>query len=743
MKVASKTFDELNRVLSEIGANSQETRYGYDRTDNVAVRTDAVSNNFYSGYDALNRLISETGPMLYAVSYGYDAQDNVSTVTDPQGHITSYYYNGFGDLIGTVSPDAGTTIYTYDDRGFLVTETKSTGVTASRTYDVLGRLTSITYPNSSDNINYYYDGTNASPAPPNSVGRLSGMKDRTGTAIYSYYPRGKRQCEFRTAFGNGYLTCNAYDLSDNLTDVLYPSGSYLTYLRNSMGQVTSVNVKIGGVTQTLASSIQYIPFGTWSQMTLPNGITTTRSFDQDYRIASIASTGVLSRNYSFDNRDNILSIGDGISSQKNQTFGYDALGHLTSAYGAYGSLSYTYNASGDRLTGGSSTTPSTYSYQSGSHRLSTVSGPNAHSYTYDGSGNVIADGALSYSYTSEGRLFAASSTGMPIYFYDGFGRRAAKYVTGPGASIYTRTADGKLMQETGGAGNVIKEYFYLGDEPLAMYSPAAGVSAWVGAASANNSVPNKIGNNIADIHYYSNDHLATPQVLTNATGTVSWSANYQPFGAVSVTTAGVSNNLRFPGQYLDAETGFHQNGFRDYEPNLGRYLESDPIGLRGGINMYAYVQGNPISFVDPLGLYVAATYDRSTGQLSVVDLDSFNSTTIQSSSGGHPYGDSIPAGTYDILERAGRDGFYRLDKEDSTPFDDVDDLTGRSHFRLHRPGRTIGCIAADNQSGWDQVDNLIKNTLRTDMVPDNFKPWWKVWSTPQQSLIRYGTLTVH
>ncbi|PTU29150.1 RHS repeat-associated core domain-containing protein [Stenotrophobium rhamnosiphilum] len=581
VKVASKTFDELNRVLSEIGANTQVTMYGYDRTDNVNVRTDAASNNFYSGYDALNRLVSETGPMLYAVSYGYDAQDQVTTVTDPQGHITRYYYNGFGDLIGTVSPDAGTTINTYDNRGLLVTQTKSTGIMSSRTYDVLGRLISITYPNSSDNIYYYYDGTNTSPVPPNSIGRLSGVKDQSGTAAYGYYPGGQQQCELKTAFGISYLSCYAYDLSGNVNDVLY-RGSYLTYVRNSMGQVTSVNVKIGGVTKPLASSIQYIPFGRWSQMTLPNGITTTRSFDQDYRITSIGSTGVLSRSYSFDNRDNILSITDGINSQNSQTFSYDTLGHLTSAFGAYGSLAYTYNASGDRLTGGLSMTPSTYTYQSGSHRLATVSGPNAHSYTYDGSGNVIADGALSYSYTSEGRLFAASSTGMPIYFYDGFGRRAAKYVTGPGASVYTRMPDGKLMEETDGAGNVTKEYFYLEDEPLAMYSPAAGVTA--------------------DIYYYTNDHLATPQVLTNATGAVSWSANYQPFGAASVTTASVSNNLRFPGQYLDAETGFHQNGFRDYEPSLGRYIESDPIGLLGGINTYAYVDGNPLSFTDPEGL---------------------------------------------------------------------------------------------------------------------------------------------
>jgi hypothetical protein len=140
---------------------------------------------------------------------------------------------------------------------------------------------------------------------------------------------------------------------------------------------------------------------------------------------------------------------------------------------------------------------------------------------------------------------------------------------------------------------------------------------------------------------------------------------------------------------------------------------------------------------------VAVTYDRKTGQLSIVDLDFMKEVvTIQASSGGNPFEDPIPAGTDDILERAGRDGVYRLDKEDSTPFDDVDDATGRSHFRLHHPGRTIGCIAADDQSGWNQVESLVNSTKQTDLVPDNFKPWWKAWPTPQQFLTRYGTLTV-
>jgi RHS repeat-associated protein len=90
-------------------------------------------------------------------------------------------------------------------------------------------------------------------------------------------------------------------------------------------------------------------------------------------------------------------------------------------------------------------------------------------------------------------------------------------------------------------------------------------------------------------------------VLTDATGAAVWDATYRPFGEATVTGA-LTFNLRFPGQYEDAETGLHYNYFRDYDPATGRYIQSDPIGLQGGWNTYAYVRGNPLRFVDPSGL---------------------------------------------------------------------------------------------------------------------------------------------
>jgi len=99
-----------------------------------------------------------------------------------------------------------------------------------------------------------------------------------------------------------------------------------------------------------------------------------------------------------------------------------------------------------------------------------------------------------------------------------------------------------------------------------------------------------------------NDHLGTPQAMTDASGSLVWQADYKPFGEANVPTETLLNNLRFPGQYYDAESGLHYNYFRDYDPTTGRYVQSDPIGLGGGINTFAYVGGNPMRFSDPLGL---------------------------------------------------------------------------------------------------------------------------------------------
>ena len=115
----------------------------------------------------------------------------------------------------------------------------------------------------------------------------------------------------------------------------------------------------------------------------------------------------------------------------------------------------------------------------------------------------------------------------------------------------------------------------------------------------------------AETFFVHADHLGTPQALTDASGAVVWRADYDPFGRATVDPSStVEFNVRFPGQYFDAETGLHYNYYRDYDPDTGRYLQPDPIGLKGGVNTYTYADNNPLRFVDPLGLSTCAPDDE-------------------------------------------------------------------------------------------------------------------------------------
>ncbi|WP_167522314.1 RHS repeat-associated core domain-containing protein [Dissulfurirhabdus thermomarina] len=149
-------------------------------------------------------------------------------------------------------------------------------------------------------------------------------------------------------------------------------------------------------------------------------------------------------------------------------------------------------------------------------------------------------------------------------------------------------------------------FFFYGAEGLlgeyaANGSEIRGYGWWPG--SAYGTIPLYLREGGA-YHFIQADQLGTPRMLVDATGAVTWRAEYEAFGRAHVAPAARATcNLRFPGQYFDQETGLHYNWHRYYDPATGRYLTPDPVGLAGGINRYAYVNGNPVNWVDPEGLW--------------------------------------------------------------------------------------------------------------------------------------------
>ena len=165
------------------------------------------------------------------------------------------------------------------------------------------------------------------------------------------------------------------------------------------------------------------------------------------------------------------------------------------------------------------------------------------------------------------------------YTYDAFGHRLIKTGSTTGTTIYQYDRTGNLLEETDGQGNPQVDYVYLDGRPVATIQ------------SSNNK-----------IYFLHDDRLGAPQIATDSTQAVAWSSTYQPFGQISAAPVTITENLRLPGQEADLETGLYHNGFRDYVPAWGRYLTSDPIGLDGGLNTYAYVSNNPLRDIDPQGL---------------------------------------------------------------------------------------------------------------------------------------------
>ena len=147
-------------------------------------------------------------------------------------------------------------------------------------------------------------------------------------------------------------------------------------------------------------------------------------------------------------------------------------------------------------------------------------------------------------------------------------------------TVFVYDFDGNLVAESSIAGTISSEYLYMGSNRLAMADVSSG-----------------------NLYYYNNNYLGTPLLMTDSNGNVVWDADYQPFGGADVNTnSSVVNNFRFAGQYFDEETGLHYNYFRYYDPKTGRYLTPDPIGLLGGINLFAFASNNPINRTDPFGL---------------------------------------------------------------------------------------------------------------------------------------------
>jgi RHS repeat-associated protein len=570
-----RVYDGLERLYQDFDASEHVSTFSYDANDNLLSVKDANNNTTAFGYDALNRLEQVTEPEGSArTRYGYDALGRLASVTDPRGLVTRYVNNRLDLPEKITSPDSGVTDKTYDAAGNVKTSKDARGQTTSYLYDELNRRVKATHADGSV-ITFVYDqGTNGK-------GRLTSMTDPTGTTSWTYDGFGHVLQKKQVTGAVTLTTSWAYDAATGrLSGMTYPSGYKILYTYDAGARMTKISLQAPG--QATASSfidqIAYSPFGAVaSWRLLPSGRTYLRDFDNDGRIASITSPTGNVLSYTYDAGSRISRIAE--SGRPDKTFFYDRNNRLKRYVNGASAINYGYDASGNR------TADDDFSYAIAptSNRIASrtpVGSTTAQTLFYDAAGGMENNGGFQLRYDERNRLDRVIVGALTTtYGVNGLGERVAK--DGPPSSgkvEFVFDLSGGLLGQYNASGAAAEEIVWLGGLPVGTIQGGAA-------------------------YHIAADHLGAPHQIVNSANVSVWFWDHEPFGdGWPVSAPGFTHRLRFPGQIYDIESNLHSNGHRDYDPRLGRYVESDPIGLEGGINTYAYAGNDPVNAIDPSGL---------------------------------------------------------------------------------------------------------------------------------------------
>jgi len=611
---------------------SSNTLYEYDDAQRLTQATDGLQRLTKYNYDLLNRERSRELPSPYVgalrptVGQEYDGLDQVSSITDPRLLVTRYTNTGLGEQPELISPDTGTTKRTFDSNGNLKTQRDAQGNVVTYSYDAANRMTRQA-PNVGTAVVFEYDGGAA--GAPNAKGHLTKITDESGQTLYTYTELGRVASKTQTVTAGGmslvqklsYAYGTTGSATGKVSSMTYPSGNRVNYRYDDFGRLYMITINPvnasgtgtnTGVEYTLLKNVEYTADGLvkgweWGTSTVVSPDGYNRSFDLDGRVVSYnlgnpAGTGSV-RTLAWDAANRIktythVSNGAGTNAALlDQAFEYDDLDRLRSFMANGTAQAYDYDANGNRTTATFSGTKYTNTIATASNRLDATTGPGpAKSIIHDLNGNLTNDGTVVYTYNALGRMSSATvGTAKTAYLYNGLGQRV-RQVTGTAgdpAGLLAYDEAGHIIGEYNSAsGRAGKEFVYLGDIPVGVLEQV--VTDQVHATN---------------VYYVYSDHLNTPRLITRSPdGKMVWRwDSSDPFGLMppndNPAELGVFTfNLRMPGQYFDKRTQLFYNYFRDYDPQTGRYVQSDPIGLEGGINTYSYVEGDPVGYSDPDGL---------------------------------------------------------------------------------------------------------------------------------------------
>lgn len=598
----TRVFDVLGRVKTLTGADGKSTAFEYDAHGNLTKITRPLGQVMQTQYDALERVarqIDDATGLKATIAQNHDSQDQLIGVTDPKGLLTRYDRNGLGELLEQHSPDTGVTAHETDAAGNVTRRIDARGQIRRLRYDALNRPIEMSFDSApEETIHYTYD--QADPACPAgetyTIGRLTQLTDASGRTVYCYNALGqltrKRQVMGDLTLESAYTHTPA----GRLALLRYPDGHTAVYGRDASGRIASVTVTDAqGRNTSLVKDATYLPFGPIAQWSYGNGRTLARHYDADARPVTIEDTapGGLAARFGYDANGRLVTLGRPGVDTPLLSFTYDNLDRLTETRdGPTGTVleSYRYDLTGNRLVLTDARGEQPYAYPAASHRLTSVAGQERR---YDAMGNLIADDgrARQFIYNAMGRMAEVKQGASLLrrYTYNAWGEQVRKTDgTDVGTTLTLYDEAGHWLGDYTATGQPIQQAIWLDDHP-------------VGLLQADH------------LYYVQTDHLGTPRVAIDPTRNVAvwqWDLKGEAFGSTPPDedpdgdSVAFVLDMRFPGQRYDRMTGLYYNYQRDYDQLIGRYVESDPIGLVGGITTYAYAAGNPLKDADPTGLQV-------------------------------------------------------------------------------------------------------------------------------------------
>lgn len=530
-------------------------------------------------YDRYGRLVKVDEGHGRCVEYTYDRYDRRVLVKDPRGNVMRVSYDRNGNVRQITWPGEINYVYVRDEIGQTIEELDGKGQRTHVEYNAQGQpvlIRSYAATNLDEAaylVNLEYD----------EAGRLAAWTDNYSSGWRHYDILGRMTSEVVRYDSFSLTNRYVYNADGTKRSYIAPDGLTYTYFYNPPGRLSRIHIpNLGDVT------IDEERVSRSARLTFPGGMTVERTYTPRGRVGSMVAKDpsgnvILQRSYSFSHRGEIVGITD---EKGEHVFAYDGLGQLIGAYQiGLPEETFAYDEAGNRVSTGIG---EIWTYGLMNELLS-----NAEAFfEYDANGNRIRQASdqveCSYEYDTRDQLIAVrGNTGelLAAYTYDALGRRIRKEAGGK-TTWYVYSDEG-LVAEYDAEGALQRSYVYIpnsipGVSPLGLKEHGS----W---------------------YFFLTDHLGGVLKVVRPSGQPAWTAQYTAFGKAHVDPdSTITNNIRWPGQYFDEETGLHYNLFRYYDPDTGRYLTPDSKGLMGD-NLYVYAGNAPLHWIDPLGLFCIKT----------------------------------------------------------------------------------------------------------------------------------------